>query len=121
MTKNVLLLGVRSDLVREFGQEASMSGFRMFSGSGLDEVKSVMAETQINHVIIGGGIDLKTRLEIIQHIYHSSDRTTVHLKDQISGPEAFVTFARSVLSGLKDYEFVVSTNARSEIPKEHSP
>jgi hypothetical protein len=116
MTKNVLLLGVKKDLISQFAKQAEMFDLRLFSGTGLNDLRSVFAQTQIDHIIVGGGIDLKTRLEIIQEVFHSSDRTTVHLKDQISGPEGYVPFARAVLSGLKDYEFVVSCNARSEIP-----
>jgi hypothetical protein len=101
MTKDVLLLGVKDDLINDFSEETGMSGYRLFTGTGLEEARSVMAEISIDHVIIGGGIDLSTGLEIIQHVFHSSDRTTVHLKDKISGPDGFVPFARSVLCGLK--------------------
>jgi hypothetical protein len=115
MTKNVLLLGVRKDLIPDFAHQISMSDIQLFTGTGIDDVRSVFGQTHIDHVIIGGGIDLKTRVNIIQEVYHSSDKTTMHMKDQISGPEGFVPFARAVLSGMKDYEFVVSPNARSEI------
>ncbi len=116
MTKNVLLLGVKRDHIREFAKQAGLSDFRLFSGTGLDDLRSVFTHTNIEQVVIGGGIDLKTRLEIIQEVFRSSDRTTIHMKDQISGPEGYVSFARAVLSGLKDYEFVASPKARSEIP-----
>ena len=116
MEKNVLLLGVKKELVSEFRRQLDLPGFNLFSGSTLDDTRSIFARTHIDHVFIGGGIDLKTRIEIIQEIYHTSDRTTVHLKDQISGPEGFVPFAKAVLVGLNDYEFIDSHNARSEIP-----
>jgi hypothetical protein len=120
MTRDVLLLGLKKDLVSEFAKQAEIADFRLFYGTGLDDLRSVFAQTSIDHVILGGGIDLKTRLDIIQEVFHSSDKTTLHMKDQISGPEGFVPFARSVLSGLKDYKFVASPNARSEIPTNRS-
>jgi hypothetical protein len=116
MTKSVLLLGVKRGLIDEMTEQIGMRDFKLFDGTGIDDARSVLAKEHIDHVIIGGGIDLETRLEVIRELFRSSDRTTVHLKDQISGPEGFVPFAHSVLSGLKGYEFVASPNARSEIP-----
>jgi len=33
----------------------------------------------MDKVIVGAGIDLETRLQIVRHIFESSDSTTVHL------------------------------------------
>jgi hypothetical protein len=46
---------------------------------------------------------METRLQIVREVVHTSDRTTVHLKDRSSGPEAFLPFVRAVLLGLRDY------------------
>ena len=116
MTKNVLLLGLKKDLIAGLTEQVGMSDIQMFGGTGLDDLRTLLAQTHLEHVFIGGGIDLKTRLEIIREAFQSTDRITVHMKDQISGPEGFVPFVRAVLLGLKDYEFVASPNARSEIP-----
>jgi hypothetical protein len=72
---------------------------------GLDEVRSAFAQADIDHVIMGAGLDLEARLEIVREIFLASDKTTVHLKDFASGPDGFLPFVRSVLAGLADYQF----------------
>jgi len=65
-------------------------------------VRSAFAQADIDHVIIGAGLDLETRLEIVREIFLTSDTTTVHMKDFASGPDGFLPFVRSVLTGLAD-------------------
>jgi len=116
MTKNILLLGLKRGLIDDITRQLAMPEIKLFDGTGLEDVRLTFAKAQIDHVFIGGGIDLQSRLDIVREIYRSSDRTTVHLEDQILGPEGYVPFVRSVLLGVKDYEFIASPNARSEIP-----
>jgi hypothetical protein len=54
-------------------------------------------------VIIGGGLDLEARAAMVRAVFPSSDRATVHMKDQMSGPGGFLPFARAVLGGLSGY------------------
>lgn len=79
-----------------------ISGF--WGGTGIDDVRSAFGQTPIDHVIMGAGLDLDTRLEIIREIFESSDKTTVHMKDGASGPQGFLPFVRSVLGGLAGWE-----------------
>jgi hypothetical protein len=39
----------------------------------------------IDHVIMGAGLDLEDRLAIIREIFRTSEKTTVHMKDSVSG------------------------------------
>ena len=55
----------------------------------------------IDHAIIGGGIDLARRIEIVREVFTLSDSTTVHMNSP-SGPESFLPFVRSVLSGINN-------------------
>jgi len=41
---------------------------------------------------------------MVREVFQSSDRATVHVKDQMSGPEGFLPFVRAVLGGLGGYE-----------------
>jgi hypothetical protein len=50
---------------------------------------------------MGAGIDLDARPGIVREIFGSSDATTVHMKDHLSGPQGFL---RSVLRGLADFD-----------------
>jgi len=59
--------------------------------------------TAIDHVVVGAGTDLDTRLGIVRGIFESSDATTVYMKDHPSGPQGFLPFVRSVLRGLADF------------------
>ena len=104
MTKRILLLGVSRTLLDDVQQQLHMSDIEFVGGTGMDDVRSVFAQVDVDHVIMGGGIDLETRLQMVREVFQSSDRATVHMKDHMSGPEGFLPFVRSVLLGLKDYE-----------------
>ena len=104
MTKRVLLLGRVPNFVEDFRRQLNVPDLELVGGGGVEDVRSAFAEGDIDHVIVGGGLDLPVRLEVVKEVFESSDRATVHLKDHLSGPEGFVPFARSVLQGLNDYE-----------------
>ena len=102
MTRSVLLLGRLSVVVEDVQQQLRMPDVQLFGATGLDEVRSAFAQADIDHVIMGAGLGLETRLEIVREIFLASDTTTVHMKDVASGPDGFLPFARSVLTGLAD-------------------
>lgn len=111
MTKRVLLLGVQASVLEGVQQQLQMPDIEFLGGTGVDDVRSAFARADIDHVIVGGGLDLETRLEMVREVFQSSDRATVHLKDHLSGPEGFLPFVRSVLLGVKDYEPQASPRA----------
>jgi len=104
MAKKVLLLGRLDAVVEDAQQQLRMPDVQLFLATGLDEVRSALAEAAIDHVIMGAGLDLEVRLEVIREVFLASDTTTVHMKDLASGPDRFLPFVRSVLAGLADYE-----------------
>jgi len=103
MTKRVLLLGVMAPVLDDVQQQLQMPDIEFLGGTGVDDVRPAFAQADIDHVIVGGGLDLETRVEMVREVFQSSDIATVHLKDHLSGPEGFLPFVRSVLLGLKDY------------------
>jgi hypothetical protein len=106
ITTSVLLLG-RTGVDTEAVQgELRRPDVRLFGGSGLEDARSVLARTSIDHVIMGAGIDLETRLEIVREVFRTSDSTTVHMKDRVTAKQGFVPFVRAVLRGLDFYEMV---------------
>jgi hypothetical protein len=105
MARSVLLLGRLGVVVEDAQQQLRMPDVRLHLATGLDEVRSAFAQADIDHVIMGAGLDLEARLEIVREIFLASDKTTVHLKDFASGPDGFLPFVRSVLAGLADYQF----------------
>ena len=104
MAKTVLLLGVRADLLQTVERELRTPGVEFVGGTGVADVEPAFGQADIDHVIIGGGLDLEARAAMVRVIFQASDRATVHMKDQMSGPEGFPPFVRAVLAGLAGYE-----------------
>jgi hypothetical protein len=111
MAMTVLLLGVRADVLETVKQELQTPGTEFLSGTGEAAVDSALRKADIDHVIIGGGLDLEARAAMVRTVFQSSDRATVHMKDQMSGPEGFLPFVKAVLGGLSSYEPSESPNA----------
>ncbi len=94
MTKNILLLGRRGVIVDDVQNQLHMPDIQLFGGTGIEDLRSAFAQTKIDHVIMGAGIDLETRLEIVREIFLLSNTTTVHMKEFASGPQGFLPFVR---------------------------
>jgi hypothetical protein len=103
-SKRVLLLGLTGVVVEDVRRTLHVPDVELLGGTGIEDVRSAFAAGAVDHVIMGAGIDLDTRLEIIRRIFETSDTTTVHLKDRISGKQGFPVFVTSVLRGLDDYQ-----------------
>jgi len=111
MAKRVLLLGVRADLLEGVMRELRGEGVEFLDGTGVSDVEPAFRQADIDHVVIGGGLDPEDRAAIARQVFRSSDRATVHMKDQMSGPEGLLPFVRAVLAGLGGYDPQQSPNA----------
>ncbi len=100
MAQNILLVGRRQVVVDEILNELHVLGFRFLGGTNIDDVRATFARSNIDHVILGGGIDLEDRLDIVREIFHLSNSTKVHMNSP-SGPRSYLPFVKSVLHGLK--------------------
>ena len=102
-TSTVLILGRRHSVVDDAERqlELDLPGTHVLEGISIEDARAAFAQTKIDHVIMGAGIDLEDRLQIIREIFQASDTTSVHMKDRASGPEGFLPFIRSVLRGLE--------------------
>jgi len=99
--KNVLLLGRLGINIPNFSTGVTNKNINLFSGTNLEEVKSVFEQNEkIDMVIMGAGIDLQSRLDIIKFIFENSKGTTVHMKDWNSGPAGMLPFVNGVIDGL---------------------
>ncbi|MBL4645494.1 MAG: hypothetical protein JKY99_03430 [Rhizobiales bacterium] len=98
--KTVLLLGRTGIVVDDVRTHISVSDVNLLAGTSLDDVRAAFDNNRIDVVIMGAGIDLDTRLSIIEHIFNTSTYTTVHMKDWDSGPAGMLPFVDSVLNGL---------------------
>ena len=101
--RTVLILGRRRSVVddAEHQLELDLPGTHVLEGTSIEDARAAFAQTTIDHVIMGAGIDLEDRLQIIREIFQASDTTSVHMKDRASGPQGFLPFIRAVLRGLE--------------------
>lgn len=111
MPTKVFMAGLRPDVMAEFRRRLDIPGVELLSGTEVADLRAALARDDIDHVVIGGGLDLATRLDMVRAAFESSDRATVHMKDHRSGPEGFVPFVRSVLAGLATYQPRASAQA----------
>jgi hypothetical protein len=111
MAKNVLIVGLVPSLVEDFRQQLNVPDVTVAAASDVDDVRAAFGATDVDHVFLGGGLDLEVRLEAVQVVFELSDKATVHMKDHLSGPEGFVPFISAVLHGLDGYELRPSEHA----------
>lgn len=104
MSTKILLLGVLDSVLADAQQQVERPGFEFSRGTNLEEVRAVLARTNIDHVIMGGGLPLETRLEMVQAIFQASDTTNIHMKSRLPRAEGFLPFVQAVLRGLTEDE-----------------
>ena len=97
---NVLLLGLKGIVVEDARAHLQMPDVDVYGGGSIEDLRATFAQMHIDHVIMGGGLPLEVRLDIVREIFQLSDSTTVHMKDITSGPHGFFPFVRAVVQGL---------------------
>ena len=93
----VLLLGKHPVLT----EPLELAGVDYETGSSIEELRAALARGTFEHAIVGGGLPLDTRLELVRAVFEHSDAITVHMKDRASGPQGYVPFIRAVVAGLQ--------------------
>jgi hypothetical protein len=100
MQKNCLLLGRLGINIPSIETGIHQKNVNLFSGTSLQEVKDFFSKSNIDIVIMGAGIPIEDRLEIVKFVLETSKGTTVHMKDWNSGPTGMLPFVNGVLKGL---------------------
>lgn len=100
MTRHVLLLGLKGVIVDDVVNQLDIANLDVHGGTGIEDLRAAFAAGSIDHVIMGAGLDIDTRLTIIRETFRLSETTTVHMRGRASGPEGFLPFVRAVLTGL---------------------
>jgi len=98
--KTILLLGRKGINVAATQQNLSVRNVDLLGGTNLEDVKAAFADKNIDMVIMGAGIDLDDRLAIVRYVFETSNATSVHMKDRVSGPAGMLPFVDGVLKGL---------------------
>ena len=96
-TRNVLLLGRTAMVLGDVRTALDVADVELFAGTTLEDVRATMDGHQIDIVIMGAGLDLETRLDIVRHVFSASTSTTVHMKDRGSGPTGMLPFVKGIL------------------------
>ena len=99
--KKVLLVGLQLTNVPP-PDELLIKDVEYFAASGLTEVQQVFEQNKnaIDIVVMGAGIELEKRLEVVRYVFNTCNSTSVHMKEWITGPGGFVPFINNVLTGL---------------------
>ena len=100
MARTVLLLGRTPFDLDQVRAEIDTAGVTLLSGTSLEETEQAFAESPIDAVIMGAGIDLATRLQIVEYVFTVSSSTTVHMKDRDSGKAGMMPFVEGLLKRL---------------------
>ncbi|MFT4661471.1 MAG: hypothetical protein ACI8XB_001748 [Patiriisocius sp.] len=98
--KNCLLLGRKETIVESVKEGIENREIKLFGGTSLQDVKDMLIQNEIDIVIMGAGIDIAVRLDIIRYIYETSNSTSVHMKDWDSGPAGMLPFVNAALNGV---------------------
>ena len=94
MSQKILLLGITDSVLANAQQQLTRPDLEVFLGKSVEDVRSRLSQTPIDHVFIGGRLAEETHLEVAWEVLQ-----TVHLQDR-SGPEGFLPFVQAVLRGL---------------------
>ena len=97
----VLLVGLKDSVVEDARRGVDMPHLEVHGATNVEGVRALFARTKVAHVIMGAGLELDDRVEIIREIFGASNSTTVHMKDAASGPKGFLAFIRSILLALE--------------------
>lgn len=103
MTK-VLLIGRNQWVVDGAKRELDSEHLTVLGALSIADLDRVLSNHNIDHVFIGPGLDLDTRLKAIRAVLTHSDYTTVHIKDRSTGPEGGLNFVRGILRGLQELD-----------------
>jgi hypothetical protein len=97
--KNCLLLGRKGMIVEDVKESIDATDINLFGGTSLQDVQNIFEQHNIDIVIMGAGLDINDRLDIIKYIFDRSKSTTVHMKDWDSGPAGMLPFVNGVING----------------------
>jgi hypothetical protein len=99
--KKILLVGKALTAVPPMDQ-FTIKDVQYFAAPDLKTVQQVFEKNNnaIDIVIMGAGIDIEKRLEVVRYVFNTSNTTTVHMKEWETGPAGYVPFINRVLAGL---------------------
>ena len=70
------------------------------TGTSIADLKVAFSDELPSAVIMGAGLPLDMRLDVIRFVFEHSETTTVHMKDWSSGSNGMLSFMNGVAQGL---------------------
>jgi hypothetical protein len=95
---DILPVGRTPAVIADVLEEVDAPAVSFHAASSFEEADAVLARVRVDHVIVGGGLALDTRLRIVRSVFESSTLTTVHMKPR--GPDSYLPFVRAMVRGL---------------------
>ena len=95
-----ILLGRKPEVMLQLIAGLEQTAVKFTIGSSMADLKAVFSEEQPSAVIMGAGLPLDIRLEMVRFVFEHSETTTVHMKDWSSGSNGMLSFMNGVAQGL---------------------
>lgn len=96
---NILLVGKTPAVIADVLDQVDAPAVTFFSGSSFEDAVGVLESAHTDHVILGGGLELDDRLQIVRSVFENSASTTVHMNSP-SGPESYCRSSGPYFAGL---------------------
>jgi len=101
VAKNLLLIGRRGKVLDALCEQLKTDRIHLYSASTLEVVLTLLQEKSIDVAVIGNGLGIDLRCELVRYITTNHPATTIHMKDWSSGPDGIQKFVESVMKGLE--------------------
>ena len=95
-----LILGRKGFDLENIRPHIEVPDVTLLTGAGLQDVEEAFDKHKVDVVIMGAGLDISDRIDMVRYIFERSSTTTIHMKDWQSGTAGMPTFVRKVLSGI---------------------
>ena len=96
----VILMGRKPEIMMQLIAGLKQTAVKFATATSIEDLKVAFGEELPSAVIMGAGLPLETRLDIIKFIFEHSETTTVDMKDWSSGSSGMLPFVTTIVEGL---------------------
>jgi hypothetical protein len=93
-------MGRKPEIMMQLVAGLNQTVVKFATATSIEDLKVSFAEELPSAVIMGAGLSLEIRLDIIKFIFEHSKTTTVHMKDWASGSSGMLPFVSAIVEGL---------------------
>ena len=96
----IILVGRKPEIMIQLVAGLKQKAVKFATATSIEDLTVAFDQELPSAVIMGAGLPLETRLDIIKFIFEHSETTTVHMKDWSSGSSAMLPFVTTIIEGL---------------------